>query len=219
MTRRLDPTVIPPSPDLRYEEELWSGGITAIAGLDEAGRGAWAGPVVAGAVIFPPRNDLATLLPKVRDSKQMSPTERAFWKNEIQAQAVASAVGFASSAEIDAYGIVSATRLAMERAVGELSTQPAHLLIDALLLPEVSLPQTSLIKGDARALSIAAASVLAKTARDAFMCEVSVQYPDYGFARHKGYGTAAHWAALERYGPCAIHRLTFAPVRLAKAEG
>ena len=217
MTRRFDPAEIPPTPDLRFECKLWASGFAAVAGLDEAGRGSWAGPVAAGAVIFPPRDDLPTLLPKVRDSKQMTPAERAFWAGEIQAQALACAVGFASNAEIDAYGIVPATRLAMERAVAGLAVTPTYLLIDALHLPGLSLPQLSLIKGDARALSIAAASVLAKTTRDAFMCEMASVYPDYGFARHKGYGTSAHSTALERLGPCAIHRLSFAPVRQAEA--
>lgn len=215
MTHRLDPAEIPPAPDLRFEAKLWASGVLAVAGLDEAGRGAWAGPVSAGAVIFPPRGDLLALLPRVRDSKQMPPAERAFWAREIQVQALAFAVGFASNEEIDALGIVPATRLAMERAVAGLSVPPAHLLIDALRLPGLQLPQTSLVKGDARALSISAASILAKIARDAWMCEASAQYPEFGFARHKGYGTAVHSAALQHYGPCAIHRLTFAPIKQA----
>ncbi len=213
MTRRFNPSEIPPAPDLRFERKLWASGCTAVAGLDEAGRGAWAGPVAAGAVIFPQRDDLLTLLPRVRDSKRMTPIERAFWAKEIQAWALAYAVGFASNAEIDALGIVPATRLAMERALAGLAEPPAHLLIDALRLPSIALPQTSLIKGDARALSIAAASVLAKTTRDALMREMAAVYPQYGFDRHKGYGTAAHKAALDRFGPCAIHRMTFAPLR------
>ncbi|MBE0696931.1 MAG: ribonuclease HII, partial [Anaerolineaceae bacterium] len=178
---------------------------------------AWAGPVSAGAVIFPTRADLPALLPKVRDSKQMSPNERAFWAIKIRAQALTSAVGFASNAEIDRLGIVPATRLAMERAVAGLAFPPAYLLIDALTLPALLIPQLSLIKGDARVLSIAAASVLAKTARDTWMCQIASRYPDYDFARHKGYGTAIHQAALKRLGPCAIHRFSFAPIREAVA--
>jgi ribonuclease HII len=216
MTRRFDPADIPASPDLRYESERWASGCTAVAGLDEAGRGAWAGPVSAGAVIFPPRLDLPTLLPKVRDSKQMTPAERAFWANEIHAQALTCAVGFASNTEIDQLGIVPATRLAMQRALDGLAIPPAYLLIDALRLPDVAIPQLSLIKGDARALSIAAASVLAKTARDSWMCAVAETYPEYDFARHKGYGTALHQAALAKLGPCPIHRFSFAPLILHK---
>lgn len=213
MTRRFDPTEIPPAPDLRYEQKLWADGFAAVAGLDEAGRGAWAGPVSAAAVVFPARDDLLASLPKVRDSKQMTPAERAFWAKKIQAHALAYAVAFAANLEIDTLGIVPATRLAMERAIAGLTVLPAYLLIDALNLPGLSLPQISLIKGDARVLSIAAASVLAKTARDAWMCEMAEIYPDYGFARHKGYGTAVHAAMLERLGPCAIHRMSFAPVK------
>jgi ribonuclease HII len=216
MTRRFDPADIPASPDLRYESERWANGCTAVAGLDEAGRGAWAGPVSAGAVIFPSRADLPALLPQVRDSKQMSPSERAYWAGEIRAQALTYAVGFASNAEIDRLGIVPATRLAMQRALAGLSFSPVYLLIDALLLPDIAIPQLSLIKGDARALSIAAASVLAKTARDAWMCEIASAYPGYEFARHKGYGTAQHRAALEQLGPCPIHRFSFAPLRQAE---
>jgi ribonuclease HII len=212
MTRKFDPADLPPSPDLCVECGLWEKGFPTVAGLDEAGRGAWAGPVSAGAVIFPPRADLPALLPAVRDSKQMTPAAREFWAGEIRAQAAAWAVGFASNLEIDALGIVPATRLAMQRAVAGLAVSPVYLLIDALLLPNLPLPQISLIKGDARALSIAAASVLAKTARDDYMREIAPLYPEYDFARHKGYGTALHAAALGKIGPCAIHRYSFAPV-------
>ena len=217
MARKFDPADLPPSPDLCFECELWAKGFAAVAGLDEAGRGAWAGPVSAGAVIFPPNAGLVTLLPGVRDSKQMTPSAREFWAGEIRAQATAWAVGFASNVEIDALGIVPATRLAMQRAVAGLTISPEYLLIDALLLPGLSLPQMNLIKGDARALSIAAASVLAKTARDAYMRDLAALYPGYDLERHKGYGTAMHAEALEKIGPCAIHRYSFAPVRQAGA--
>lgn len=213
MTRQLDPAEIPAVPDLRHEAQLWAAGCFSIAGLDEAGRGAWAGPVAAGVVILPASPGLRERLARVRDSKQMTPRERAYWAEEIRAVAVAWAVGFSSNQEIDRIGIVPATRQAMERALASLPEPPQHLLIDALRLPGLNIPQTSLIKGDARSLSIAAASILAKTARDQTMEQLDEQFPGYGFARHKGYGTSAHWAALQRQGPCAAHRFCFAPIR------
>lgn len=213
MTRRFDPAEIPNIPDLRFEAQIWAGGCAYIAGIDEAGRGAWAGPVAAGAVILPNLPDLRERLARVRDSKQMTPRERDYWAGEIRAAACAWAVGFSASREIDQLGIVPATRLAMERALAGLSIQPGHLLIDALNLPGLNIPQTSLVKGDARSLSIAAASVLAKTARDQIMQQIDRQFPGYGFTRHKGYGTSSHLAALQELGPCAIHRFSFAPVR------
>ena len=213
MSRHFDPAEIPTTPDLRFESTLWAEGFAYIAGLDEAGRGAWAGPVAAGAVILPPDPEIQRQLSQVRDSKQMRPAERTYWAEIIKDQALAWGVGFATHLEIDAWGIVPATRQAMKRALEALAPVPEHLLIDALRLPEIALPQTALIKGDARSLSIAAASVLAKTARDAVMVQLDEQYPAYGFARHKGYGTAAHQSALERCGPCPIHRLSFAPVK------
>jgi ribonuclease HII len=213
MRHQLNPAEIPALPDLRFESDLWARAIRHVAGVDEAGRGAWAGPVSAGAVIFAPSADLPAQLPRVRDSKQMPAAEREYWAVEIRARALAWGVGFASPAEIDALGIVPATRLAMTRALEQLSPPPDYLLIDALLLPEQPTPQMSLIKGDARVLSIAAASVLAKTARDALMTQLDEHYPGYAFARHKGYGTAAHQLALRTCGPCPAHRFSFAPVR------
>ncbi len=221
MTRRSAPSEhkppldLPVSPDLAYEGALWGGGILRVAGIDEAGRGAWAGPVSAGAVILPPDPDIQKRLEAVRDSKQMTPSARAHWAEVIKAHALAWGVGFAASTEIDAMGIAPAARLAMTRALGELAVLPEHLLIDAFRLPESTLPQTALIKGDARSLSIAAASVLAKTARDALMVRLDEEYPGYQFARHKGYGTACHQSALEALGPCAIHRFCYAPIRAA----
>ena len=200
-------------PETSFEQALWSGGITLIAGVDEAGRGAWAGPVSAGAVILPQRPDLAECLPGVRDSKQMTARQRARWAEVIRSLACAWGVGFASAEEIDELGILPATRLAMQRAIGQLSPAPQHLLVDAVRLPAIELPQQALIKGDVRVLSIAAASVLAKTARDALMVELDGSYPGYSLARHKGYGTAAHRAALECLGPCALHRRSFAPIK------
>ncbi len=212
MTPRLDPAEIPPAPDVRHEMRLWQQGLVRLAGLDEAGRGAWAGPVAAGAVILPPDEKLVETLSGVRDSKQMTPRQRQLWAERIRACAAGWGVGMASAAEIDALGILPATRLAMQRALEQLALPPEHLLVDALRLPAIALPQTALIKGDARSLSIAAASVLAKTSRDALMVALAGEHPLYGFAQHKGYGTAAHQAALERFGPCLIHRRSFAPI-------
>jgi ribonuclease HII len=188
---------------------LWNAGIGAIAGIDEAGRGSLAGPVAAAALVLPPRAEVAAFLAGVRDSKQMTPRQREANAGRIRQAALAWGVGFASVMEIDMLGILPATRRAVQRAIDALSIPPDHLLLDYLFLPEVSVPQTSLVKGDCRALSIAAASVLAKTARDALMCALDVQCPGYGFAIHKGYGTAAHRTAIDRLGPCSLHRKTF----------
>ncbi len=201
------------SPDLSIEFPLWAAGSAHLAGLDEAGRGAWAGPVSAGAVIFPQDASLCAQLSGVRDSKQMTARQRSAWAVEIRRAALAWGVGFAGQAEIDELGILPATRLAMQRALAQLELFPQHLLLDAVRLPAVSLPQTVLIKGDVRCLSIAAASVLAKTARDELLLSLEEEYPGYGFARHKGYGTAAHRQALQVKGPCPLHRLSFAPIR------
>jgi ribonuclease HII len=200
-------------PGLSFEEDCWRRGFTFVAGLDEAGRGAWAGPVMAGAVILPARQDIGDTLLGVYDSKLMTPAQRERWAGRIKDQALAWGVGSASSEEVDALGILPATRLAMLRAV-EALTQPAqHLLIDAVRLPHCLLPQQSMFKGETHSLSIAAASVLAKTTRDAWMREMEEVYPGYGFARHKGYGTAFHHQMLKQLGVSAIHRKTFAPVR------
>lgn len=209
MAAKFDPGLLPPNPDLSFENELWEQGRFPVAGLDEAGRGALVGPVAAAAVVLPADPRLAEALLGVRDSKQMTPSDREYWAVRIKVEALAWGVGYAWPAEIDALGIVPATRLAMVRALEHLLTSPRHLLIDFLSLPECALPQTALVKGDARSLSIAAASVLAKTARDALLCALDLQYPGYGFAGHKGYATRAHYAALERLGPCAQHRFSF----------
>jgi ribonuclease HII len=209
MVKKFDRALIPASPDLSFESALWSQGLQFIAGIDEAGRGALAGPVAAGVVILPARQDLPTQLSGVRDSKQMTPDQRAQWAQKLRLIALAWGVGFAKASEIDALGIVPATRLAAQRALQQLSIQPQHLLLDFLQLPQVSLPQTPLVKGDERSLSIAAASILAKTTRDALLCDFERQYPGYGFASHKGYGTAAHRLAIQRLGLSPIHRRSF----------
>jgi ribonuclease HII len=209
MTLRIDPTLLPPAPDLAFEQALWAAGIRAIAGIDEAGRGALAGPVAAGAVILPADVSTPDKLHGVRDSKQMTPLQRQEARKRILDIALSWGVGFASWQEIDELGIVPATRLAAWRAVQELTISPDHLLLDYLFLPDCCLPQTALIKGDCRSLSIAAASVLAKTGRDALMVELDTQYPGYGFSIHKGYGTAMHRAALQRLGMSLVHRRSF----------
>ena len=201
------------SPSLAYEMPLWEAGAHHIAGLDEAGRGAWAGPVSAGCVILPAQSNVIALLSGVRDSKLMTPRQRAAWARCIKSTALAYSIAFASNQEIDALGIVPATHLAMMRALTALEIEPDHLLVDALKLPDINTPQSGLVKGDRHSLSIAAASVLAKTERDALMVEMDAQFPAYQFSRHKGYGTRIHHTALQRVGPCDIHRFSFAPIK------
>ena len=200
-------------PHLEFEKRFWSAGMLHVAGLDEAGRGCWAGPVCAAAVILPSHEDILERLGGVRDSKQMSPTQRAFWAEEIKKNALAWGVGFASNREIDRKGIVPSTRLAMRRALEKCDVHPQHLLLDYLLLPGVDVPQTALVHGDAQSLSIAAASVLAKTARDTRLLAMDGKYPGYGFGQHKGYGTARHRQALREFGVSPIHRMSFRPIR------
>jgi ribonuclease HII len=199
-------------PDLAFERRLWRGGILHVAGLDEAGRGALAGPVAVGAVILPKGHPRAVqaALHGVRDSKQMTPRQRDSAARRIQEAALAWSVGFASPEEIDAAGIVVAARLAALRALEGLAILPDYLLTDFRLeLPQLDVCQTALVRGDCCCLSIAAASVLAKTERDALMREMDGQVPGYGLAQHKGYGTRAHVRALRRMGRSAIHRKTF----------
>jgi ribonuclease HII len=202
-----------PPPNLSRERKLLRKGFLRVAGLDEAGRGAWAGPLVAGAVILP--IDLPSLragLSGVRDSKQMTPLQRTAAAEKIRSIAVAWSVGSASVEEVDRFGPLIATRLAMTRALEGLPTHPDHLLIDHLPLPESRLPQISITHGDILSLSIAAASVIAKTWRDEQMTALETTYRGYGFARHKGYGTRQHAEALRRLGACPEHRLAYHPV-------
>ena len=202
-------------PDLIHEVLWWSQGLVRVAGVDEAGRGPWAGPVVAGAVVLPPDPAVALALAGVRDSKQLSPRQRERLFAVIQEAAVSWAPGVVPSEEIDRLGIVPATRLAMRQAVDALGAHPQALLVDAVRLPAIPLPQHSLIHGDALCLSIAAASIVAKVTRDWLMVDMDSLYPGYGFARHKGYGTPRHALALRELGPCPIHRRSFAPVARA----
>jgi ribonuclease HII len=199
------------NPSTYFEAQFWKSGLLHVAGLDEAGRGALAGPVAVGAVILPTDEALLTrALAGVRDSKQMTPMERESLAPRIQEAALTWHVGFASAEEIDTLGIVPATRLAGVRALGGLSLTPQYLLTDFRLeLPEVDISQTALVKGDTLCLSIAAASVLAKTARDRFMAELDLHYQGYGLGKHKGYGTRAHRSAMEQLGRSLIHRRSF----------
>ncbi len=207
---------VPRTAGLHYEQDLWARGYRVIVGLDEAGRGAWAGPVSAGAVCLPlDRVDLPQLLAGVYDSKQLSARARTKLVERIQTTALAWGVGRAEAHEIDAVGIVPATCLAMERALAlvQQHVTPDYLLIDSIRWTNRVLPHSALIRGDSLSLSIAAASILAKVTRDSWMVEYDAQYPDYGFAAHKGYGVAQHHAALREHGTTPLHRLTFAPMR------
>jgi ribonuclease HII len=219
MTPKFDLALIPPQPTLSFELPLWEMGAKFVAGIDEAGRGPLAGPVSAAAVVFPDDPSLCIRLHGVRDSKQMTPVDREYWADFLKKELISYGTGFASSEEIDALGIVPATLLAVERALAVMPICPDHLLLDYLKIPAIQIPQTSLIKGDARSLSIAAASIFAKTTRDALMADMDARYPGYGFARHKGYATPEHLSALERLGPCPIHRYSFAPIRQAPGDG
>ena len=193
------------------ENALWGQGTTYVAGVDEVGRGPLAGPVVAGAVIFPQDIDESGLV-GIRDSKELTASARERMDVRIYQVALAVGIGRASVREVDVVGIVGATRRAMSRAIGKLQPRPQALLIDALSLPGIDLPQQCPIKGDRVSLSIAAASIVAKVARDRMMVEADRRYPGYGFSRNKGYGTREHIEALYRQGSCIIHRVSFAPV-------
>ena len=201
-------------PTLEFEEALWKQGFFHIAGIDEAGRGCWAGPVTAGAVILPAHTEMLSVLKGARDSKMMTPAERERMYSVITEHALTWAVGEADNEEIDRVGILNATKNAMKRAIAALDPEPVHLLIDYVRLHDVTIPQTGIKHGDAVSLSIACASILAKVTRDRWMTETAARlYPEYGFDRHKGYGTKQHQAALAEYGPCPLHRLSFKPLR------
>ncbi len=192
-------------PDLSYE---LASGQTLICGIDEAGRGPWAGAVCAAAVIL----DFSNIPAGLNDSKKLTEAKRERLYLEIMAAADVG-VGLASAAEIDEINILQATYLAMNRAVAALKVKPSLALIDGNRGPKLFCTTQMIIGGDAKSLSIAAASIIAKVTRDRLMIELDVVYPAYGFARHKGYGTAAHAAALAQHGPCTEHRKSFAPIR------
>ncbi len=203
---------MPLAPNLAEERSLWLQGLDLVAGVDEVGRGPLAGPVVAAAVILSPSSDFRWLF-HVRDSKQLSPAHRRELAAYIWRDALAIGVGFVSHTAVDRLRIAEATRQAMLRAVGELRRRPQYLIIDALSLPACSLPHKGIIGGDARCISIAAASIVAKVARDRYMQGQDRRFSGYDFARNKGYPTRRHLDALHRLGPCDLHRRSFAPVR------
>jgi ribonuclease HII len=194
---------------LRYESALWADGVLRVAGVDEAGMSPLAGPVSAAAVVFAPRSRI----PGVDDSKKLDATVRDRLAAEIKETAAAWSIGFASVQEIDTINIYWAGLLAMRRAVEGLLPAPQHLLLDARRLRDLPIPQQPIVKGDAKSLTIAAASILAKTARDALMRKLDAEYPGYGFAKHKGYPVREHLAALRKLGAAPVHRRSFAPVR------
>lgn len=204
-----------PAPTLRLELELAETVGSLVAGIDEAGRGALAGPVYAAAVILPLDNPLVSAeLSGVTDSKLLTAGVREDLFPLICAAAISFGIGYATAQEIDRVGIIAATRQAMESALSQLSPAAQAALVDGTIrLTASGLPQRQVIRGDQLSLSIAAASILAKVSRDRHLRRLELIYPDYGFARHKGYGTAAHLNALRQHGPCAEHRHSFAPLR------
>ena len=202
----------PQKPSFAEEKKLTAQGYQLIAGIDEAGRGALAGPVVAAAVIMPCHIDVPWQ-DQVRDSKQLSPARRELLFHNIHEVAISVGIGMAPHEIIDTHGIIKATRLAMKLAIDRLSPTPQSLLIDYLLLPEVPLSQKGITNGDSLCFSIACASIMAKVARDRFMTQLDRVYPGYGLAKHKGYGTKEHLFYLCQRGPSPIHRQSFSPVK------
>ena len=190
---------------MRSYEKRYGGDYSLICGVDEAGRGPLAGPVCAGACILKKDDEILYL----NDSKKLSEKRREALFLEIKEKAVAWSVAFSDEKRIDEINILQATYEAMRKAIEGLSVQPSLLLVDAVHIPDVLIKQVSIVKGDAASVSIAAASILAKVSRDHFMKEMDEKYPEYGFAKHKGYGTKAHYEALKKYGPSPIHRMTF----------
>lgn len=207
---------------LAHERELLADGLTLLAGLDEAGRGPLAGPVVAAAVMFPADwldKRFPVELEKLNDSKQLTEAQREHYFAWLTSRAeVRFAIAAADAAVIDRLNILQATHRAMNDALAQLAPPPAHILVDGLRVKSLRFPQTPLVKGDARSYSIAAASVLAKVTRDRLMRAFDREFPGYGFAEHKGYGTPAHLAALAKLGPCPIHRRSFAPLKTEQEE-
>ncbi|HVY71998.1 MAG TPA: ribonuclease HII [Verrucomicrobiae bacterium] len=207
---------------LAFERQLLAGGITLIAGVDEAGRGPLAGPVVAAAVIFPMawlHDGLPRELRGLNDSKQLTAAEREEFYTRLTTDAEIR-FGFAVVAPeiIDLINILQATHRAMNEALACLQPAPAHVLVDGLRVRTLRYPQTSIVEGDAKSYSIAAASVIAKVTRDRLMLDFHRQFPEYGFADHKGYGTPQHLEAIARHGPCPIHRRSFAPIKQPEPE-
>ena len=187
------------------ENELYAQGYSLLCGVDEAGRGPLAGPVCAAAVILPAGLEI----PGLNDSKKLSEKQREALFEPIKAAAKAYGIAFATVEEIENLNILNATFLAMNRAISQLSPQPELALIDGNRNTGIAVPSRCVVKGDSRCADIAAASVLAKVSRDRYMLEMAEKYPEYGFERHKGYGTKLHYEAIRQYGPCPIHRLSF----------
>ena len=190
---------------LKYEQKLWKSGKKSVAGIDEAGRGPLAGPVVAAAVVFPPN----IFIPGVDDSKKLMPSKREMLFALILKKANAVGVGICDEKMIDDINILQATYCAMKEAVARLSVQPEHVLVDGTLISDFYFPQTAIIGGDGKCFSIAAASIIAKVTRDRIMVEYDRQFPQYGFAQHKGYPTRQHIQAIIKHGYCSIHRTSF----------
>ena len=192
----------------RYEGQAWRAGLARVAGVDEAGRGPLAGPVVAAAVVVTPEHRIRG----VADSKLLTPERRESLFTVIHERALAVGVAIIDHATIDRVNILQATRLAMLEALRQLAVAPDLVITDFVALPDVPCPQKNLVDGDARCASVAAASIVAKVTRDRIMLELDKTFPEYGFARHKGYATPDHLAALDRHGPCPVHRRSFSGV-------
>ncbi|MBQ2594397.1 MAG: ribonuclease HII [Candidatus Riflebacteria bacterium] len=205
---------ITPEQHYHYENEARIAGYKLIAGGDEAGRGPWAGPVTAAMAILPEEPCIIGL----NDSKKLTRNQRKELYEEIKDKAVAYGIGWASVEEIDKFNILEATRLAFRRAFEQLNPQPDYVLLDFIKLPWLKLPHQAFAKGETLSASVAAASILAKEARDIEMERLALEYPEYGFDNHKGYGTAAHMEALKKYGPCKLHRMSFKPIKALLEE-
>ena len=203
---------------LAFEGKHWACGALYVAGIDEVGRGAWAGPVVAAVVVLPADPAITEDLRGVRDSKAVPPAERECLAALIRDRALAATVGTAPAALVDRAGLLPATACAMNEALASLEPAPDHVLVDGLHMPGLVCPHTPIVRGDGCCLSIAAASIVAKVTRDRWMADLDTIYPGYGFAGHKGYGTPTHRAALCRLGPCPVHRLSYAPVAAIVAQ-
>jgi ribonuclease HII len=205
-----------------FEQTLWQSGVTRVAGVDEAGRGPLAGPVVAAAAILPSRwaeSGLPAELAGLNDSKQLTEVQReTYFEFLTRCAEIEFAIAAVDAGVIDEINILQATHRAMNEALAQLSPLPPHALVDGRPVKTLRVPQTAIVKGDARSYSIAAASVLAKVTRDRQMLEYHAQFPTYGFAEHKGYGTAKHLAAIAAHGPCPIHRRSFAPLKPKEPE-
>jgi ribonuclease HII len=213
---------VEPTDRFQFERELWSRGATRIAGVDEAGRGPLAGPVAAAAVILPSlwgNLGFDERLRALNDSKQLTEVQREeFFSILTTHPEISFAIALVDAAAIDRINILQATHRAMNEALAQLQPQPEHVLVDGRPVKSIRLPSTAIVKGDARSYSIAAASVLAKVTRDRMMLEFHEQFPAYGFAEHKGYGTPQHLAAIATHGPCPIHRRSFAPLKPVQGE-